>query len=221
MPHLHIFIDESGNFDFSLRGTKYFHLTAVSTLGCPELLTDVYDLKHRIALTGLGLEEFHAAEDRQLVRDQMYEVLGRHAAHRCYAVDALIIQKNRVRPDLRGDALFYSRMLRVLLRWVVRHRIPENAEKILMWTARIGTNRQRHSFEKAVRTSLARDLPVRIPYHVFIHSSASHPMLQVADYCCWAVAKKWKDGELRPYAKVQSAIMSELEIFRRGGKEYY
>jgi hypothetical protein len=112
-------------------------------------------------------------------------------------------------------------MLRVLLRWVVKYRVPADAEKILIWTARIGTNRRRHAFEKAVRTSLARDLPGRIPYDLFIHSSASHPMLQVADYCCWAVAKKWKDGELRPYAKIQSAILSELEIFRREGKEYF
>lgn len=46
-------------------------------------------------------------------------------------------------------------------------------------------------------------------------------MLQVADYCCWAVAKKWKDRELRPYAKIESVILSELEIFKRSTKEYY
>lgn len=49
----------------------------------------------------------------------------------------------------------------------------------------------------------------------------SHPLLQVADYCCWAVAKKWKDGELRPYEKIRKAIKTEFDIFRTGTTEYY
>jgi len=32
MSTLYIFLDESGNFDFSPKGTKYFVLSAVSTL---------------------------------------------------------------------------------------------------------------------------------------------------------------------------------------------
>ena len=221
MSYLNIFVDESGNFDFSRNGTKYFHLAAVSTTGCPERLLDLFELRHRIASTGLALEEFHATEDKQIVRDQMFEVLGRHAAHRCFTVDALVVQKNRIRPDRRDEALFYARMLRVLLRWVVRQRASEDIEKILVWTARIGTDRRRQAFEKAVKKSLASELPRGMRYHLFIHSSASHPLLQVADYCCWVVAKKWKDGELRPYAKIQSVILSELEIFRERAKEYY
>jgi len=35
MRTLFIFIDESGNFDFSPKGTKYFILSAVSTLKPP------------------------------------------------------------------------------------------------------------------------------------------------------------------------------------------
>lgn len=179
-------------------------------------MAELFDLKHRIAVTGLELEEFHATEDKQSVRDQMFKVLGQHAAHRCYRVDSLLIEKSKVKPAHRADALFYARMLRVLLRWVVRHRVPESAEKLLVWTARIGTNRRRQAFEKAVKVTLARRLRSRIPYHLFIHSSASHPMLQVADYCCWAVAKKWKDGEMRPYASIQSAIGAEIEVYRSG-----
>jgi hypothetical protein len=72
-----------------------------------------------------------------------------------------------------------------------------------------------------VKAYLAHHLETRVPYQLLIHGSASHPLLQIADYCCWAVAKKWKDNELRPYRKIQSVLKTEFEVFRRGATEYY
>lgn len=34
-----------------------------------------------------------------------------------------------------------------------------------------------------------------IPLHVFHHSAASNPWLQVADYCAWAIRSKWERGD--------------------------
>ena len=82
MPALNIFIDESGNFDFSVGGTKYFLLTAVSTTGCAELFSEFFELKHGLAASGLELEEFHATEDKQAVRDEMYRLVERHYGKR-------------------------------------------------------------------------------------------------------------------------------------------
>ncbi len=54
-----------------------------------------------------------------------------------------------------------------------------------------------------------------------MHSSTSHPMLQVADYCCWAINRKWKDGDLRSFSKIESVVLTEFDVFRGGKKEYY
>lgn len=221
MPRLNIFIDESGGFDFSPRGSRHFILTAVSTLHCPELFAGFFDLKHRIAATGLDLEEFHATEDRQAVRDQMYAFLEEHCHHQCFEIDSIVTQKNKVSPELRDPAIFYARLLRILLKKVFRNRITEDIDQVLIWAARIGTHKKRVLFEKTVKHYLANDLRVRVPYHLFLHSAVSHPMLQVADYCCWAIAKKWKDDERRPYRKIAGALRTELELFRRGKTEYY
>src|SRR5688500_1461272 len=40
----------------------------------------------------------------------------------------------------------------------------------------------------------------------------SEPCLQVADYCCWALSRKWEKGDDRSYALIQHKIRSE---FRR------
>lgn len=42
MPPLHVFIDESGDFVFSPQGTKYFLLSAVSTMDCRDLYADYW-----------------------------------------------------------------------------------------------------------------------------------------------------------------------------------
>jgi hypothetical protein len=72
-----------------------------------------------------------------------------------------------------------------------------------------------------VKSYLAHELDASLPYDIFMHSATSHPMLQVADYCCWAISRKWKDGDLRSHAKIQSAVLTEFDVFRVGRKEYY
>jgi hypothetical protein len=221
VPSLNIFIDESGNFDFSPNGTRHFLLTAVSTTDCPDLYSGYFRLRHQMAAVGLDLEEFHATEDRQAVRNQMFGLLGEHVAHRCFSVDAIIAQKNKAHPAIREETAFYPRLLKILLHWVFRHRTAERVDRINVWAARIGTKKKRIAFEKAIKSYLAYELQTDLPYDIFIHSSASHPMLQVADYCCWAIWRKWKDGDLRSYSRIQSAVLTEFDVFRNGRKEYY
>jgi hypothetical protein len=100
----------------------------------------------------------------------------------------------------------------LLLRGIFRHLTSGEIEGILVWAARIGTKKRRGAFEKSVKLYLANELEARVPYHLYLHSSSSHPMLQVADYCCWAVAKKWKDQELRPFSKIRNAVRTEIEV---------
>ncbi|HEX7185483.1 MAG TPA: DUF3800 domain-containing protein [Thermoanaerobaculia bacterium] len=118
MPVLHIFLDESGNFDFTPKGSRYFVLTAVSTTGCGPLYGDYYDLKHGLAAEGVDIEAFHATEDKQAIRDKMYGFLEAHCAHECIAIDSVIAQKNKANPSIREAPDFYARLLKVLLEYV-------------------------------------------------------------------------------------------------------
>lgn len=216
MATLNIYIDESGTFDFTPKGSKYFILTAVATTECPALLSDFFGLKHE-----LGCEELHATEDKQATRDMMYAMLEQHCEHGCFTIDSIIAQKNRTNPVIREADVFYAKLLRILLRRVFRNRATCNIDHINVWAARIGIRRKKSLFEKTVKTYLAHGLKTRIPYRLLIHASASHPLLQVADYCCWAVAKKWKDGETRPHQKIRRALKTEFEVFRGRLREYY
>ncbi len=51
--------------------------------------------------------------------------------------------------------------------------------------------------------------------------SASDPCLQVADYCAWAVMKKWERNDLRPYDLIKDRITYEYDLFAPGQTHYY
>ena len=53
------------------------------------------------------------------------------------------------------------------------------------------------------------------------HRSRSHYGLQVADYCCWAVFRKWQREETEHYDRIRPAMRSEFDIFRSGTRYYY
>ncbi len=51
--------------------------------------------------------------------------------------------------------------------------------------------------EKGVKTTLAAMLPVEVSYRVLHHASKSNMDLQIADYCAWAIYRKWAGPEAR------------------------
>ncbi len=220
MPALNVFIDESGDFEFSPKGSRLFVLTAVSTSGCEGLLKDYFELKQHLALSGAGLERFHATNDSIATRGAFFDFIAQHVDHRCVRVDSVIARKNRANPVVREPEVFYSMMLKFLLKWIfARHQAT--ADALLVWTDLLPKRKKRETFEKAVKTYLAKELQTHAPYQLHHHSSASHPLLQVADYCCWAVSRKWRGEEGHHFDKIRSAVASEFDVFERGRIEYY
>lgn len=73
---LFIFIDESGNFDFTQKGTSHFVLGGVATLNPTASAKELIALKYRLLKEGNDVSEFHASEDKQLIRNEVFPVLN-------------------------------------------------------------------------------------------------------------------------------------------------
>ena len=46
-------------------------------------------------------------------------------------------------------------------------------------------------------------------------------MLQLADYCAWAMHRKWERADTRPYALIQGKIVTEYDVFSEGTDAYF
>lgn len=221
-PTLYIFLDEGGNFDFSLGGSRYFTLTSVSLyrpfMLHTELDTFKYDLiEHRIT-PRIAMEYFHCAEDNKHVRKRIFSMLA--AAVPNSSVDSVVVEKRKTGPALQPAEKFYPRMLGYLLRYSVEKAFRGVGEVVVI-TDSLPVAKKRKAIEKAVKTVLANMLPESTPYRVMHHSSRAHYGLQIADYYNWAIFRKWEHGDDASYALIAKQIRSEFDIFRAGRRYYY
>jgi len=227
MRTLFIFIDESGNFDFSPKGTKYFILSAVSTLN-PLGKEKLEEIKYDLMKNGTNLEYFHAAEDRQAVRNQVYSFIENL---KDIEIDSVIAQKNKTNPSLyistkkkkpkKGEKL-YTIALQALLQYIFhRYSNSVKVDQVVIVLSSIFDVNKRELIKKTIKIYLKQIFSN--PFYLYFHQNRSDKNTQIADYCCWAIHKKWTDGEIRPYNAVNKGnkIKSEFDIFKTGKAIYY
>ena len=150
------------------------------------------------------------------MRNRVYDLLS----HYEFRVDATILEKSKARPHTRPtEEAFYK------LAWFyhmnyIANQVADPFDDLFVIAASIGEKRKLAGFrfgllEAVQMTSRSRNVRVDMwPFSV-------EPCLQVADYCCWAIQRKWERGDDRSYVLIQNKIGSEYDLFRRGNTHYY
>lgn len=181
---------------------------------------ELYAAKHEVIDQGIDIEYFHAAEDRQPVRDRVFNVISGLTHLR---IDSIIVEKSKVDPDLRPLNKFYLAMVEYLLQCPFDPRGIDvtRFDKVLIFMDRESARaKEKEAITKAVKISLARHLR-GVPYTLSMHSSASHPYLQIVDYCSWALYVKWERGEIRPFNQIKNLVRSEFLIYQNKKAKWY
>ena len=215
---LYVFLDESGNFDFSIKGTKYFILSGLSCYRPFEWYHDFIDLKFNLLENFNGVEEFHCTEDKQLVRNQVFSILEKYQAS--FRIDSVIVQKNKVNPSIRNQDQLYPLMLKILLSYIVKNYNKEKISQLVFITDELPVKKSKETITKGIKLNLDESFGKK-PYKIFHWNSKSTIGLQAVDYACWAIQKKWNVKDFRSYDKVKKSIQSEFDVFRSGDVEYY
>ena len=107
------FLDESGNFDFSARGTRCFVLTSISISRPFPAYATLDEYRYDCLESGTDLEFFHCANDRKTVRANVFARIVDSIDD--MRIDSLIVEKPKTAPALQSPARFYPRMLGYLL----------------------------------------------------------------------------------------------------------
>jgi len=217
--YLYVFLDEAGNFDFSTGGTKYFILSAASKERPFRAYQEMTELKYDLVERGMNIEYFHASEDAQPVRNEVFSIIARNLAG--VRLDSLIVEKRKIEPALRPEERFYPRMLGYLLRYVLNGYPLGQYREVIVFTDQIPVKKKRKAIEKAAKVVLTAMLPKTARYRVLHHDSKSNMDLQIVDYCNWAVYRKWDAQDLRSHRLVRPAIVSEFDFCRRGTGRFY
>jgi hypothetical protein len=228
---LYLFIDESGNFDFSAKGTKYFMVTALATFDPVIKREELVQLRYALLEDGMDQEYFHASEDRQVVRDSVYKILA--SMQESYEIHAVIAEKNLAHPSLYKETytkknkiierntgtVLYQKICQTVLKYVCKGKEGE-VEKVVIVLGSLFQGDKKKAILKTLKQYLKTHFP-GIPFEIFSHANAADLNCQLADYCCWAISAKWERAEMRSYKIIEKNIKNEFPLFRRGRTKYY
>jgi len=217
--HLYLFLDEAGNLDFSRNGTRYFLLGCITKERPFRAYQELTELKYDLIEQGISLEYFHAAEDKQATRDRVFDIISRHLEGVC--VDVLLVEKRKTTPSLQLEERFYAHMLGQLLQYILAQHRLQDFKEVIVFTDRLPVQRKRAAVEKAVKLTLAAQLPAGTRYRVLHHDSKSNFDLQIADYCTWAVYRKWSLADPRSFERIASVVQREWDFFQSETASYY
>jgi hypothetical protein len=216
--NLYIFIDEGGDMVFSPKGTKYFTLTALSKTRPFLSFESMTNLKYDLWEKGIDFEYFHATEDTQITRNQVFNIISGNLPN--FAVDSIIVEKRKTNPALQVPSNFYQKIFEILLNYVLQ-RHKDRYAQIIIVTDTIPIRQDRETIHKAIKAFISKwSYGQRTSYRIFHYASKSDVNLQIVDYFNWAIFRKWERQDERSYDLVKDAIYSEVDVFKGRQNRY-
>lgn len=220
MPRRYVFADEAGDFEFVRKPnvSKYFIVCVIRADSC-DMGNELLNLRRQLLWSKLPVKDhFHCSHDKQIVRDEVFELI-RSMDLRIYAT---IMEKSKAQPQVRRTQdRFYKTGWYFLLKFVA-HRIVQHDTELLLTTASIKTNKAQRVFTDAINDVVQQTIPRDQWLTTFCQASAD-PCLQIADYCTWAIQRKWESGgtDVRSYRFIEDKIDYEFDLWAHGDTHYY
>ena len=218
MSKKYIFSDEAGCFTFNNRPnvSKYFIICTV-TMSDLSVAAALVKLRRQLIWDGAPVGDFfHATIDKQEVRDAVYAEISKHP----FKVQATICEKAKAQPHItKSRSQFYKYPWFYTLKHGLGHQVNEGDE-LLVTAASLGTKKERMTYCK-VLDDVMRQTITAGKWVVDFRPSSCDPCLQLADYCAWAIQRKWERGDTRSYDQIKNKITRERDLWEHGNKRYY
>ncbi len=87
-------------------------------------------------------------------------------------------------------------------------------------TASVGTHKGQRHFTAAVN-DVVQQIVRGKRYRTNFCRAIADPCLQAADYCTWAIQKKWETGNVQSYDLIKDKINHESDMWSHGSTHYY
>jgi Protein of unknown function (DUF3800) len=214
----YVFADEAGDFTFKRKtgASKYFLLCTLTTDDC-SLSNALLDIRRDLVARGdSDRDKLHATSDSQATRDKVFACLDGHS----FRVDATILEKSKAQPQTRTtEAVFYQYAWYYHFKHV-GPRLLMDDKKLLVTAAALGQKKTKATFKHVVNNTLQQTTH-RDRWEVTFIDSAKDPLLWAADYCAWAIQRKWESNDCRSYDLIAGKINTEFDIWRSGTTHYY
>jgi len=208
-----LFADEAGDLEFR-RGpniSRYFIVCTVHMESC-DVGGSLLKLRRQLAWEGLPVGDyFHATTDQQAVRDRVFEAISKVP----FTVQATILEKSKAQPQVRESPhRFYQYGWFYHLKFSKSQFLRPSTE-LLVTTASIGTRKERKLFVGAV-DDVAQQVLRTGMWRTTFCPAAADPCVQIADYCAWAIQRRWERNDDRSHRLIADKINHEYDLWSHG-----
>jgi hypothetical protein len=197
---LFVFIDESGNFDFSPSGTRFFVMAAVAALAPLESAAEMQALRYRLLAQGLDLTSFHASKDRESTRDAVFGAFSRISTVRAHVMYG---SKHQAGSHQRSDTALHSLFGHALLEFAIRAYAASDYRQVVVIFDQALTRRKQGAFKSTVKPQLKA---LAKPFHLYFQPMHADANGQIADYVAWSKFVQLERDEHRPWMALQSSL---------------
>ena len=235
--NIHYFLDEAGDTAFYFKGKKSaLGTSGVSTcfiIGMVKIHDNLEDVRQKIILlqkeivsnpffqapsllkksNGAGYY-LHATDDIPEIRFKFLELIK---TINC-SFEAVVSEKNIERYETKHkgkEEFFYADLLSHLL----KNKLQENS-KIILHISERGKSTKNHNLEVALEKASQRfyknsDLQGEINSKIVfnVNYPLNEPLLNLADYFCWAVQRVFEKGETRYYDFLKDKITVVIDLY--------
>lgn len=215
MSSLFIFLDESGNLDFSPKGTAHFVLAAVTALQPLQSSTELQKLKYSLLGSGEDVQHFHASEDKQDTRNKVFQTIN---SLNNIKINYIHAEKCKAHPVIRDTASFYGLLGKTLLAYLMRSYTAAQFNEVIIIFDKALTKKEQNQFLKTIKPQLKA---LGKPYRIYFHQTLSDFNGQIADYAAWAKYVSLERTENRPLQAMGNLQVTSFDIFQNGKKKYY
>uniref|UniRef100_UPI0025F88BFB DUF3800 domain-containing protein n=1 Tax=Sphingomonas sp. TaxID=28214 RepID=UPI0025F88BFB len=129
-------------------------------------------------------------------------------------------EKSKAQPQVTASK---SRFYKIPWYFHCKHRLLgqiSKADEITVVAASIGTKKEKITFIESLEDIMSQNMRDK-KWAVDFRPCQADPCLQVADYCAWAIQRKWELNDTRSYNLIARRITREYDLWERGANHHY
>lgn len=212
---LFVFIDESGNLDFSGKGTNHFVLTAFMTGHPSACAASLTSLRYEFLSRGLESQvPFHATYNSHGTRLRVIENLCT-SDHAACAVHSVYVDKHFAHPSKHKPDVFFALMAGALAKYILKAVNPGYSPIVLMFDS-VLTGKQRNAVLKVIKPTLNA---LGRQYYVTFKPVKEDVNGQIADYYAWSLFRHLEAGDGSWLSKLPQH--GRFNLFANGHTRYW
>lgn len=207
----YILLDESGDlgFKFDRGSSKFFVITAVFTETKRPLEKIARNVHNNLKKKFKKVGTLHAYREKPITRQRVLKQLNEKDC----SILAIILNKKKVYTKLQDEKpVLYNYVTNILLDRLFTKKPISTSKLVNLIASRRETNKfLNQNFKAYLQNKVIADHKVRLK--IDIATPSKEKSLQIVDFACWAIFRKYEIGNDSYYNLIKSKIIEEAPLF--------